>query len=279
MPKLQPEFPVPRHCLARGSRTIVKIRKAYRRAFPGLVMLAGIALAAIAVAQAVAQDAAQHDDQHAAPWRSKQIPNWTEQDAKDFLTNSPWVKTFAATVKQQQQPQSMGRRGMGGLGGLGLGGFGMGRRGMGYPNSGYPTDAQTSNQEPPRVTLRWESAMPVRTAELKARDNDAPTLDNEHYAIAVYGVPSRMLNGDPGRLESELKGKARLKRDGQKDIKSTAAQVLDRPGGPVIVFLFPLKAEITGNDHRVEFDAGLGRLELTQSFFTDDMVWQGKLEL
>jgi hypothetical protein len=37
--------------------------------------------------------------------------------------------------------------------------------------------------------------------------------------------------------------------------------------------------EITKQDHRVEFNAKIGRLELNQSFFVEDMVWQGKLEL
>ena len=32
-------------------------------------------------------------------------------------------------------------------------------------------------------------------------------------------------------------------------------------------------------DRRLEFDADMGKLQLTQSFFTDDMVLQGKLEL
>jgi hypothetical protein len=29
----------------------------------------------------------------------------------------------------------------------------------------------------------------------------------------------------------------------------------------------------------VEFDARIGRLQITQSFYTEDMVYQGKLEL
>jgi hypothetical protein len=211
-------------------------------------------------------------------WKTKQIPDWTENDAKHVLAESPWVKTFTPTMKQEQSSGS--RRGMGGgLGGIGLGIPGIGgmggRRGVG---GGYPGGGQsTHNDDPPRVTLRWESAMPVRTAELKVHDNDAPTLDDKHYAIAVYGIPDRMLAGDTKKLRDELKEKAAIKRDGKKDFKPSSVVVIERTDGPVVVYLFPMTNEITKQDHRLEFDADIGRLQLTQSFFT--MAWQGKLEL
>lgn len=166
-----------------------------------------------------------------------------------------------------------------------MGGIGMGIPGMGggmgrYPGGGYPQQGQSQrNITPPELTLRWESALPVRSAELKVRDNDAPTVDSGHYAIAVYGVPDQMLKGTTDKLADQLKKDGKLKRDGKKDIKASSVQVLERPNGPVIVYLFPMKDEISRNDHRVEFDAKIGRLQLTQSFFTDDMVFNGKLEM
>jgi len=228
------------------------------------------------VACAAAEDAA---------WKAKQIPDWSEDDAKDLLADSPWVKTFTPTMKQQDSTSRRGGFGGGGLGGIGIGIPGMGgmggRRGGGYPGGGggYPSGQSTRNDEAPKVTLRWESAMPVRTAELKSHDNDAPTLDDKHYAIAVYGIPDRMLNGDTKKLEDQFKGKASIKRDGKKDFKPSSVEVLERPDGPVVVYMFPMTTELTKQDRRLEFDADIGRLQLTQSFFTDDMVLQGKLEL
>ena len=55
--------------------------------------------------------------------------------------------------------------------------------------------------------------------------------------------------------------------------------MIERPGGAVVVYMFPMTNEISKGDRRLEFDADIGRLELTQSFFTEEMVWQGKLEL
>jgi hypothetical protein len=216
-------------------------------------------------------------------WKTKQIPDWSEDDAKDILADSPWVKSFTPAMKPQQNNTS--RRGGFGGSGIGIGMPGMGgmggRRGGGYPGGGgYPSDRQSPrNDEAPKVTLRWESAMPVRTAELKVHDNDAPTLDDKHYAIAVYGIPDRMLVGDTKKLQDQLKGKASIKRDGKKDFKPSSVEVLERPHGPVVVYMFPMTNEITRQDHRLEFDADMGRLQLTQSFFTDDMFWQGKLQL
>ena len=74
--------------------------------------------------------------------------------------------------------------------------------------------------------------MPVRTAELKAHDNDAPTVDEAHYAIAVYGIPDRMLPGETKKLEDQLRKQAVIKRDGKKDFKPSSVQVLERSSGP-----------------------------------------------
>jgi hypothetical protein len=227
--------------------------------------------------------AAAEDD---APWRNKQIPEWSEDDARQVLSDSPWAKSFTPTIKTSQEGHRSG--GMGRGGGIGIGGIGIGIPGMGGMggrhggyggNGGNGAGGGNAPIEAPKLTLRWESAMPVRTAELKAHEKDEPTLDEGQYAIAVYGVPSRMLNGELDKLGDQFKKQAALKRDGKKDLKPSRVQVVDGAAGPVITYFFPMTAEITKQDRRVEFDATISRLELTQSFFPEDMLWQGKLEL
>lgn len=232
-------------------------------------------------------------------WKDKQIAEWNEDDAKQVLADSPWVKTAKPTIdrsaqnSQRRSGGGMGRGGGIGIGGIGIGlpGMGGGRRGgMGGPGAGggYPGGGQrggtndgtgTDYNEPPTLKLRWESAFPVREAELKARDTSAPTLDADHYAIAVYGVPSRMASGDSKSLANQLKKQAAIKRDGKKNLKPSSVQVLQREDGPVIVYLFPRSQEITRQDKRIEFGAHIGRLQFAQSFYVDDMNYQGKLEL
>jgi hypothetical protein len=214
-------------------------------------------------------------------WKDKRIAEWSEEEARQVLTDSPWAKTATparpGSSGAGNQPVSVGRSGIGvgpvgvGLPGLGgLGGRGGVRRG---PGSGKDTS------ELPTLTLRWASAMPVISAELIAREVNAPSVDEGHYAIAVYGIPSSEVHGDPKSVSAELKRNAVLKREGKKDMKPSSVEVLMHDEGPVILYLFPRSNEITREDKRLEFAAEIGRLKLTQDFLPDEMVYQGKLEL
>ena len=128
----------------------------------------------------------------------------------------------------------------------------------------------------PSLTVRWESALPICEAELKARDVDAPRIDESHYVIAVYGAPRRMVED---AKDSELKKQAVIKRDGKKDLKPSSVQVLQREDGPVVLYFFSRSTELTKSDRRLEFDAKIGRLSFVEPFFTEDMVYNGKREL
>ena len=81
------------------------------------------------------------------------------------------------------------------------------------------------------------------------------------------------------KLEDPAQEQAAIKRDGKKDLKPSSVELVDRANGRVVVYLFPMTNEISKEDRRLEFDAMIGRLELTQSFFTEDMVLDGKLQL
>lgn len=244
-------------------------------------------------------------------WKTKQIAEWSDAEAKDVLTDSPWSKTTTPAMKAQQSQnrQGMGQRrgGMGGGypggGGIGFPGGGIGsRRGGGYPGGGggypgggggypgggggYPGGGSQNGQnypnrdsvEPPKLTLRWETALPVRAAEMKTHDM-TPQSDDKHYTLAIYGVPERLVSGDHTKLEDQIKKATVLKRDGKKDVKATSIDIIDRPEGAVILCFFPNSAEISKQDRRVEFNSQVDRMQIVQSFYTEDMVWQGKLEI
>jgi hypothetical protein len=235
----------------------------------------------------VALVAAAADDEPS--WRSKQIAEWSVEDANQVLFDSPWAKTFTPVLtgpeESGRKPGGIGRE-LGGVGRdavvLALPGL-AGRKALGGTSQAGESAAGQSTgsspTEPPKLTLRWESAMPVRTAELKAHDNNAPDVDQGHYAIAVYGIPDRMIEGDLQKLGDQLRNEASLKREGKNDLRPSSVKVYDVADGRVVLYLFPMSNEITRADHSVEFTAKIGRIDVDQSFLVDNMVWQSKLEL
>jgi hypothetical protein len=144
------------------------------------------------------------------------------------------------------------------------------------PNGGRSTRSTVQNMT---IRLRWESALPVRLAELKAHEMDPPSLDGEGYRIAVYGLPGGYFKGDPKKLGNPLKNEAVLRREGKKDVKSTLVEVFQRSDGWAVVYLFPYSAEISPKDKQVELEAHIGRIVVLHPFNLAEMTFQGKLEL
>jgi hypothetical protein len=153
----------------------------------------------------------------------------------------------------------------------------------GSPNSfsGPGSGGRSPRSLPESITLklRWESALPVRLAELKSHEIEPPALEGNGYRIAVYGVPGADFKGGPKQLGEPLKNLAALKREGKKDVRPVSVEVFQRENGLVVVYLFPLSAEITKKDRRIEFEAQIGRIVVAQSFDVEEMEFQGKLEL
>ncbi len=207
------------------------------------------------------------------PWKDKRISAWTEDDARRVITESPWAKHVTPEIGP---PAGLGLRG-----GMARSRGGTRRSGgYGYPGgSGYPEGpAMIPTEAPPPLTLRWESALPIRAAELKARDGSAFTIDEAHYAIAVYGVPRHMSGEDSKNPVADLMKHGVLKREGKKDIKPSSVEVSLRDDGAVFLYLFPRSNEITKSDV-VEFDAQIGRVKVAGTFNIGEMMCEGKLEL
>ena len=207
-------------------------------------------------------------------WKNKEYPDWTEDDANEVMTNSPWAKTVVATpVKPTGQTgQTGGHRARIGFSGLGIGRSG-GRHG------GDDGSSKASPDQPATLTLRWESAQPMREAELKARDTGAPDVADDFYAIAVYGIPRGAITEDSKERQDDLKKLAVLKREGKSDLKPTRVDILLRESGPLVVYLFSKSAEFNWRDHGMTFEAQISRFKFSQAFSTDEMTIHGKLEL
>jgi len=206
-------------------------------------------------------------------WKTKDVSQWSVDEAQQVLANSPWVKKAvvkALPQRSEAQLRDAGRMGMSKGAGLAaldpsiLTGLGGGKR--------------LVPKAPKRQMLpvRWESAAPIRGAEVKTSDERAPAWNGNYYAIAVYDVPGLE---DQKSLPVELRKSAFLRRKGRKDLKPVRAELLFDGDLATIVYLFPRSDEITREDKFIWFAAQIGQLFVEQSFDAREMQHRGKLEL
>lgn len=153
-------------------------------------------------------------------WQDKPIPSWTPEDARQILTDSPWSRIVVAGITRRQSEDE--RRAGGEMGqskGVGFDGVDDVRVKPQLPNNVADLLFKPTPYIPPppkylNLRIRWESALPVRAAELRTGVIAPPTLDVDGYTIAVYGIPGEFFKGDPKSLGAPLKNQAALKRDG-----------------------------------------------------------------
>src|SRR5579863_3139278 len=209
-------------------------------------------------------------------WKTKQMEQWGETDAKAILGNSPWVKKVTpALLPQRGEDQRRVGGQMGGDDGVGLAAL------TPFTLVGGTQAAGQRGRRPtmPTFEIRWESARPVRVAEVKAHEQDSPDVASGSYAVAIYDVPGIDINQKT--LPYELKREALLKFEGKKkDRGASRVDLLPQEGGlTTIVYIFPRSQEITTEYGRITFMAQIGRLSVAQYFYTAEMQVQGKLEL
>jgi hypothetical protein len=228
-------------------------------------------------------------------WQDKQPSDWTDKDIQRLVTKSPWAKE-ASLSSNPDRMAGMGRRG--GMGGRGsMGGPGMGRPGMGEGGMRGPRGEERSrgSRSAPQLTVRWDSAAPLRQAAAKGQpDAQAKKVAEwapEFYVVTLTGMPMRLGRGrgeeppesDSGRvarIEDRLKEVTLLKLKGSSgSIAPARVEVTDAPGGRVIALLFPRSETISLDDKEVDLETAMGPREVKVKFTLKDMVYRGKLEL
>jgi hypothetical protein len=216
------------------------------------------------------------------PWMSKRIPEWTEKDAYLVLSESPWVTktpeflTALLTASERREGGNMAAQdgahkgiGMANAGSLISTGGAIARPGQGAEAPHLP-----------RLTIRWESALPVRAAAIRANDTSAPEIDGEDYTIAVYAVSLKLAAMDLKGLNEELKKVATLTVEGRKEFRPTRVETVQLGDGMInVIYFFPRSAHITVEDPRVTFSGQVGRIVFAQYFYPARMQFMGRLEL
>jgi hypothetical protein len=221
-------------------------------------------------------------------WKTKPTAQWSEEDAKQILSVSPWVKVVTAGIARPMSEDELRQGGeMGEHHGVGYDGVEGNKPGNAQLPKSVSDMLLTGKNTPPTrfkpgattVRLRWECALPIRIAELKGHEIEPPTLEGEGYQIAVYDVPGDYFKDDPKKLGDPLRNESFLKREGKKDVKPTRVEVFQRGKTLVVTFLFPLSAELSTKDHYVELVAHIGRVFVDYHFDLTQMEFLGKLEL
>jgi hypothetical protein len=208
-------------------------------------------------------------------WQTKAVDQWDESDAKQVLAESPWVGT--ATLQPIPNRSPAERRESGdldtGIGpGVGIAGTGI----LGPKKMHEAIERAHTLVSPGKVTIRWESALPVRAAETKLGQSPASALHTGWYVITLYDVPLPKKQWGPGKL----KGLAFLQRENKPDFKPSRVEVhRNADGMATVVYLFSRHEEISRGDRQVTFAAQLDRLFVSEFFYPPTMQFAGKLEL
>ena len=217
-------------------------------------------------------------------WETKPSHEWTKGDARQILADSPWARSVNAslTALETEAQRRLGGN-MGLPHGIGFDGIADDRTRSDLPNALIdlvkPSRVTVTAGHVLRVLLRWESALPIRVAEMKAGEFELPTSEESGYRIAVYGIPAARVKGDPKSLGEPLKKLAVLRREGKKDATPMNVEVFQPEDGLAIVYLFSPAAEISRGDGKIEFRAQIGRIAITQAFDVKKMIFEGILQI
>ena len=214
-------------------------------------------------------------------WESKPYTTWNKRDTQKLLTNSPWAQQFTV-------PWTGGRGGRPPGAGGNEGPSGGGGRGGGGPRGGGDSSESEASVQTTWVSLSWQSALPLRHAQLRERFGDEVAtspqaaeflaLEVPTYVIAAGSLPVGLGRGmAAGELEKALQAGTSVTAKGKAPVKPVAVQV--EPGGRTVLFGFPRTTPFVLEDQEVEFAMDIGQLHMKHKFRLKDMVYKGKLEL
>ena len=167
-------------------------------------------------------------------WQTKDPAQWTGDDVSQILTDSPW----SAPAKLYQSLDSA---------------------------SGRPKAV--------RVTIQWQSALPIRLAMAK-KDGSAvdASAAPEEYVVVVSGLTASTYGLTPRKLKSTIS----LIRSGHERVYPSR---VDIPDSQTVVFHFPKKDAISLDDKHVEFQLFTKKIHLNRKFVLKEMQFRGRLEL
>jgi hypothetical protein len=224
-------------------------------------------------------------------WKTKPYQQWDQNDIKEVLTNSPWVKhtVVEATwqksqlntpdVSNQNPPSQTSPQGPprpGGMPGASAGG-------SGTPGGGGAEQGAVSEGGPSAVFfVRWSSSQTVREAiardaVLNGRNSEAQAEQYVNQASAGYDILISGTDMTPFANETDdtLKSKAymEVKPSKEKVSPSSVEITKDVDGKKItsVLFAFPKQGPngqplLGGNDKQAQFDCKLKQVHFDEDF-------------
>jgi len=216
-------------------------------------------------------------------WSNKDYTKWSAEDVNRLLTNSPWATQVSASFDTAPRdvkaavipPPGASTANMGGTRGVTDGRW----------DGGIGKNVDNSPPKLP-VTVRWDSALPVRQALLRSRLSDRPgpgdpqeTLNQpeKDYIVTVIGLLTSDQSIGRERMSKELMYATRLVRTGKPPIRPEAVK-LDASISAIQIF-FPRTDPITVGEKDVIFELQFGAISVERKFRLKTMTYKGKLEL
>lgn len=218
-------------------------------------------------------------------WEKKKFPDWSEEEIRQMLGDSPWAKPLAASIRVDKPPD----RGPVTWKDLGIPGSGDTPTVPGGSPVGGIGAPPKKKQVHADITIRWASALPVKQAQMiRKYGSEAQSsfearriLEREesHYTIEVIGLPTIVAYKGANMLAYELKQSSTLTPRGKKPIAPGYVEIPPFGAYLSITFRFPRTEPIALADKEVEFISDAGMVKLKKKFDLKAMVYEGRLEL
>ncbi len=241
-------------------------------------------------------------------WEAKPFQDWNDKDLQKVINNSPWARRAAATLTTPGAHIASAAGTTRGRDSTTFGaddaaasdaGITRGGRGAGGPEGGgrigSAPDAldqgpQVAQQAGVPITIRWQSALPMRQAQMRAKyGKEAATSpeaqkflaqDPMFYVLIVSGLQGSIVSGGAGeQAKQNIARSTTLTPKGKEPIHPA---VIDfAPNGTVVDVLmgFPKTAPIALENMEAELTSQIGPATVKYKFRLKDMVVRGKLEL
>ncbi len=194
-------------------------------------------------------------------WDAKPFQDWTQKDVQKIFSNSPWARPAKAMVGSVSAP----------------------------PAASESDHGPQSQTEVP-VIVRWQSALPLRQAQMLGKYGDNVVVSPEAqkfltaepaiYVVAISGLAGSTVSEGRGDLAKQsIAEKSTLTVKGKPPVRPIAVDFL--PVGPTVDVLigFPRDLHIALEDQEVELVSEIGRATVRYKFKLKDMLVRGKLEL